>query len=173
MDRKSDFCYTNNKQSLYISKPGAICTNVLSNIYATFNFRFACTIHYKIFLTQLIIILVYLTGHQHFSSNIVAIYRIQAVQCLVHIIPGTSMNILIYHNYMYILHSRSTRKMTFFMFKNIGNSGWSLSLSQTPCVHHCIHCLLFLRRMVRRLLMDSSAYQSPSIQPQISGYYIT
>ena len=33
------------------SAPGAICTNVLSNIYATFYFRFACTLHYKIFLT--------------------------------------------------------------------------------------------------------------------------
>ena len=31
--------------------PGAICTNVLIYIYSTFYFRFACTLHYKIFLT--------------------------------------------------------------------------------------------------------------------------
>ena len=36
---------------LFLCYAGAICTNVLSNIYATFYFRFACILHYKIFPT--------------------------------------------------------------------------------------------------------------------------
>ena len=43
-------------------------------------------------------------------------------------------------------------------------------LSQTSCVHQCIHCHPFLCRRALRLLMDPSAYQSPSIQPEFSGY---
>ena len=34
-------------------------------------------------------------------------------------------------------------------------------LSPTPCVHQCIHCLPFRCSKVIRLLMDTSAYQSP------------